>query len=301
VRIDDLKLFRNIALQRSLTRAAEQSGITQSAASQNIRDLERDLQVTLLDRTCRPLRVTPAGKSYLDFCQAVLREREVLEAKLSAFREEAAAGVVRFATIYSVGLSEVHSLEEDFRKRYPGGQLAIDYLRPEKVYEAVLLDRADLGVVSYPRPPKELHSTIWRQEEMVVTMAPSHRLAALPSLHVSSLQGEAFVAFDEDLPVQQHINRFLREEKVTVNKVIHLDNLDSIREAVAQGTGLAIVPKPVLKPYLEQGRLVAAPLVPRFPRRPLGIVYRRRKRFSKAAAAFLELLLERGLPPQART
>jgi DNA-binding transcriptional LysR family regulator len=46
---------------------------------------------------------------------------------------------------------------------------------------------------------------------------------------------------------------------------------------------------------------VAAPLVPRFPRRPLGIIYRRRKWFSKAAAAFLELLLERGLAPQART
>lgn len=258
------------------------------------------MQVPLLDRTRRPLRLTPAGRAYLDFCHAVLRERDGLEAKLSGFRESA-PGVVRFATIYSVGLSEVHSLETEFQARCPQGHLVVEYLRPEKVYEAVMEDRADLGVVSYPRPSKEVHSRIWRQEEMVVAMPPSHRLASMPSLHVSSLEGEAFVAFDEELPVQQHINRFLRQERVGVNKVIHLDNVDSIREAVSQGTGLAIVPKPVLKPYLEQGRLVAAPLVPRFPRRPLGIIYRRRKWFSKAAAAFLELLLERGLAPQART
>jgi DNA-binding transcriptional LysR family regulator len=300
LRIEHLKLFRDFATEKSLTRAAELNQITQSAASQAIKDLEQEMQVALIDRSRRPLRLTRAGKAYLDFCQAVLRERDVLEAKLSEYRESA-PGVVRFATIYSVGLSEVHSLEAEFRARCPQGELVVEYLRPEKVYEAVLEDRADLGIVSYPRPSKEVHSKIWRQEEMVVAMAPSHRLAALPSLHVSNLEGEAFVAFDEDLPVQQHINRFLRQERVTVNKVIHLDNVDSIREAVAQETGLAIVPKPVLKPYLEQGRLVAAPLVPRFPRRPLGIIYRRRKWFSKAAAAFLELLLERGLAPQARS
>lgn len=299
MRIDDLALFRDIAEERSLTRGAEMNRITQSAASQHLKELEEELQVVLLDRTRRPLHVTPAGQEYLEFCQNVLSERAALDAALSKFRE-VAASTVRFATIYSVGLSEVNSLEKEFRTRCPQATLTVDYLRPEKIYEAVLADRADLGLVSYPRASKEIRTTVWRLEDMVVAMAPSHRLAALPTLHASNLERQAFVAFDEELPVQQHINRFLRDEKVTVSKVIHLDNVDSIREAVAQGTGLAIMPKPVLKPYLEQGRLVAAPLVPRFPRRPLGIIYRKRKRFSKAAESFLMLLMERGLPPQAR-
>ncbi len=299
MRLADLKLFRDIAKERSLTKAAGMNGITQSAASQHVRDLEAQFDVELLDRSRRPLSVTAAGKLYADFCQQVLREKDTFDAAVGELRVSA-AGVVRFATIYSVGLSEVQTLEAEFRRRYPNAQLAIEYLRPERIYEALLEDRADLGIVSYPKSSKEIRATPWRVEDMMVAMPPSHRLAALPSLHALSLEGEAFVAFDEDLPIQQHINRFLKEEKVTVNKVIHLDNVDSIREAVSQATGISIVPKPVLKPYLEQGRLVAAPLIPRSPKRPLGIIYRRRKKFSRAADAFLKLLLERGLPPQAR-
>ncbi len=297
MRIEDLKLFRDVVIERSVSRGAELNEITQSAASQQLKELENQCRVQLLDRARRPLAPTPAGELFLNFCNEVLREKEELDAALSEFQEDV-EGVVHLSSIYSVGLSEVVSLQEEFRKRSPQAVLQVEYLRPERVYDAVLTGRSDLGIVSYPTATRDLVVIPWRQEEMVVAAAPTHPLAEFPSLHPSQLEGVNFVAFDHDLPIQHHIDRYLREQKVTVRKVIHLDNLDSIREAVAQKVGVTIAPKPALKSFLEQGRIIAIPIIPRTLRRPLGIVHRKKRKFSRSVSSFLDLLLERSTPPK---
>lgn len=297
MRLEDLKLFRDVVAEHSVSRGAELNEITQSAASQQLKELDNQCQVPLLDRSRRPLAPTPAGELFLAFCETVLREKEELDAALSEFRADV-EGTVHLTTIYSVGLSEVAQLQAEFAKRFPQVELVVEYLRPERIYEAILAGRADLGIVSYPSATRDLVVIPWRQEEMVVAAAPTHRLAQFPSLHPAQLEGASFVAFDQELPIQHHIEKYLREQKVTVKKVIHLDNLDSIREAVAQQVGITIAPKPALKSFLDQGRIVAIPLVPKGLRRPLGIVHRRKKKFTRAAQAFLDLLRELSMPPK---
>lgn len=298
MRLEDLKLFRDIATERSVSRGAELNDVTQSAASQHLLHLESRFRAPLLDRSVRPLAVTPAGRLYLDFCQRVLRMKDELDDAMAGLRpaEQSVEGIVHFATIYSVGLSEVTTLRAEFERRHPKAHLAIEYLRPERVYDALLSDRADLGVVSYPQKNKEIAIIPWRQEEMVAAMSPNHPLAGFPTVHPSQLEGMAFIAFDEELPIAKHIDRYLRAQRVGVRRVMHFDNIDSLREAVAQGSGIAIMPKTMTRAFVEQGRLVASPLVPKPLRRPLGIVHRRKKKFSRAAQAFLDLLRESALP-----
>ena len=68
-------------------------------------------------------------------------------------------------------------LEHEFGRRQPEAKLEVEYLRPEKVYSSVLADEADLGLVSYPEPSREITVIPWRQEEMVVAASPYHPLA----------------------------------------------------------------------------------------------------------------------------
>ena len=100
----DCKLFRDVAHAKSLSRAAQINGISQSAATQHIREVERRLGVQLLDRSTRPLGLTAAGKLYADLCRDVLRREEDFVAELGEIKESA-EGVVRVASIYSIGLS----------------------------------------------------------------------------------------------------------------------------------------------------------------------------------------------------
>lgn len=293
VDIERARLFRDIAQARSVSKGAKLNGISQSAASQHIQDLEEQLGLALLDRTSRPLTVTEGGKLYLDLCRDVLRRQDEFQAALERMKAEV-EGTVRIASIYSVGLSEMSQLEEEFSRRYPEAHLEVEYLRPEKVYEAVVTDRADLGLLSYPEATKEVTVLPWRQEEMVVAASPYHALAAKSEVLPEDLEGLDFVGFDEDLPIRRDIDRFLREYHVQVNLTLHFDNLQMIKEAVAHGEGVSIMPARVMEEEVAQGRLVPIPISISSLRlyRPVGIVHRRKKRFHRAGQAFLELLRE---------
>ncbi|MBS1872353.1 MAG: LysR family transcriptional regulator [Acidobacteria bacterium] len=293
--LDHLKLFRDIAHTRSVSRGAALNGVSQSAASQQLQELERQMDVPLLDRSTRPLTVTDAGRLYLDYCKDVLRRREDFEAALDRMKHQV-EGVVRVAAIYSVGLSEMSELEQRFTARHPGASLQVEYLRPEKIYEAVLADRVDLGLVSYPEPNRELTVLPWRQEEMMVVTSPYHPLAALRRIRPADLNGIDFIGFDDDLPIQQAVRRYLEEHGVTVRMVMHFDNLQMIKEAVTQRAGVSIMPARVVQAELAQGRLAAVPLSGGSLFRPVGIIHRKKKRFSGAALAFLEMLQESPAP-----
>jgi LysR family transcriptional regulator, transcriptional activator of the cysJI operon len=267
------------------------NGVSQSAASQHIHELEKDLEVALLDRSTRPLAATAAGELYSKLCREVLQKKEEFDLSLDRLKKEI-SGVVRVASIYSVGLSEMSNLEAQFSLRFPDATLVVDYLRPEKVYEAILEDRADLGLVSYPEPTRDLAVIPWRQEEMVVAASPRHALAGKNLVSPAELQGLTFIAFDEDLPIRRQVDKFLSDNHVQVDVTMHFDVIQMIKEAVAIGSGVSILPLRIMRPEIEQGRLVAIQLKLPGLVRPLGILYRKKKNFTRATEAFLQLLQE---------
>ena len=291
VNIAHLKLFKDICQARSVSKGAQVNGISQSAASQYVQELEKDLSIQLLDRSKRPLSLTQAGKLYYEMCRDMLRRREEFDAVLGHLLAEV-DGTVRVASIYSVGLSEMWRLETEFSRRYPEANLRVDYLRPEKVYASVEADQADLGLVSYPEPTKEIAVIQWRNEEMVLACTPYHPLAQCEEVNPADLEGRDFIGFDDDLPIRREVDRFLREHGVSVNLVMHFDNLQMIKEAVVLGSGVSIAPVRVLEAEIRQGRLVAVKLKEPGLFRPLGIIHRKRKKFNRAAQSFLDLLQE---------
>lgn len=286
---DRLRLFRDIAQSRSVSKGALMNGISQSAVSQYLQDLEEQMGATLLDRTTRPLTVTEAGKLYLDMCRDTLSRRDEFQAALEVLKEQV-EGTVRVASIYSVGLSELSRLEQEFVRRYPQARIEVQYLRPEKVYEAVVTDRADIGLLSYPEPTKEVTVLPWRQEQMAVAASPYHPLAKDSEVRPQDLDGLDFIGFDEDLPIRKDIDRFLREHHVHVNVTLHFDNIQMIKEAVAHGSGVSIMPARVMEEEVAQGRIVPIRIAGFELFRPVGIIHRRKKRFHRAGKALLDLL-----------
>jgi len=292
VTFENLKLFKDIAQTKSISRGAKMNGISQSAASQHVGEVERVLEVRLLDRGTRPLTLTPAGRLYYDLCRDALRRKDEFNTALGRLRSQV-EGSVRVASIYSVGLSEMSRLEAEFLRKFPQARLQVEYLRPEKVFEAVVNDQADLGLVSYPEPTKEIAVIPWREEEMVLAIAPGHALSDLAVARPEDLRGQDYICFDEDLPIRREVDRFLRDHGVQVNQVMHFDNIQMIKEAVALGSGVSILPERNLRAEVDRGRLVAVTLAAPGLFRPVGIIHRRRHKFSRAVAAFLDLLKAR--------
>lgn len=269
------------------------NGISQSAATQHIQELERRLGVQLLDRSTRPLGLTPGGKLYAELCRDVLRREEDFTASLDEIKAEV-EGTVRVASIYSIGLSEMSRLREEFTKLCPGAQLHVEYLRPDKVYEAVIEDQADLGFISYPEHRRDLTVIPWREERMTVAVYPAHELAGREMVLPKDLDGQDFIAFDEEVTIRRELDRFFKDSGVAVSVVMQFDNIQSIKEAVALGSGISILPERTMHAEVDQGRLVSIPLHAPELVRPTGIIHRKKKKFAKAGREFLSLVAATG-------
>src|SRR5579871_3628929 len=113
---EHLRLFKDMAQHRSVSKGAAANGLSQSAASQHLLELEREMGLELLDRSTRPLTVTEAGRLYLDMCRDILRRRAEFEAEADRLKQKV-EGRVKVASIYSVGLSELSQLEREFGRR----------------------------------------------------------------------------------------------------------------------------------------------------------------------------------------
>lgn len=291
--METLKVFCDVVRFRSFSKGAQENFLSQSAASQAVHHLEERLGVVMLDRAHRPFKLTHEGKFFYEGCREVLDRYLDLEAKVKSFHEEVNSNI-RIACIYSVGLRHMSRYVEIFSKQHPHAHIHLEYLHPDRVYESVLNEEVDLGVVSFPKASRELSVIPWRVEPMVLALSPEHSLARMKEMDPGQLKGEKFVGFDKNLVIRKEVDRFLRRHKTEVNVVLEFDNIEAIKRAVEIASGVSILPRPTLDREVKTGTLVAIPFSGKELIRPLGIIHRRGKNFHVNIARFIDLLRSEG-------
>jgi DNA-binding transcriptional LysR family regulator len=289
VNLASLKLYCDVLRLRSFSRGAAANGISQSAASQSIQQLEGELDLVLLDRSRRPLSATEEGRGFYEACRGLLQGFEKALADLSAAKQRV-DGTVRVAAIYSVGLHDMSRHMQPFMSAHPHARVLLECLHPHKVVDAVRNDQADLGILSYPTATRALEVIPLRSEPMVLVAHPTHRLARRRSLSPADLNAEKFIAFDRDLAIRKAIDRALRQHGIKVEVVMEFDNVETIKQAIGINAGLSILPRPTVVKEMGMRTVVALPLG--FPGlvRPIGILRRRGKPLTPAVARFVEQL-----------
>ncbi len=289
--LEAIRIFCDVVRQRSFSRAAAMNHVSQSAASQNVLQLERSLGVRLLDRSKRPFTLTPEGQVYYNGCKMLVEQYAAVEAQVRSLRN-GVSGVVNVAAIYSVGLSGMSRYVQRFAQLYPEARVHLAYLHPDRVAESVAAEEMDLGLLSYPRGGRELVAVPWCEEPMVVACPPGHRLSGRSTVTAADLAGEPFVAFSDTLTIRREVDGQLRRHRCEVQVVMAFDNIETIKRAVEIGEGLAILPAPTIQTEVAAGSLVAVPLDRPRMIRPLGIIHRRRL-LTPTEQAFIDVILDR--------
>ncbi|MBI2204883.1 MAG: LysR family transcriptional regulator [Candidatus Rokubacteria bacterium] len=287
--LETLRLYCDIVRHRSFSRGAEEHFVTQSAASQAVAQLEGQLGVPLIDRTKRPLVVTPEGTTFFEACREILGAWDKARADVGAVKARV-DGTVRVAAIYSLGLHDVSRHMQRFHALYPDARVQLDCLHPHKVVDAVTSGAADVGIMSYPPAMRSLSTVPLRDEPMAFVCHPRHRLARRRTVRPADLNGEAFVAFDPELTIRRAIDRALRQANVKVNIVMAFDNIETIKQAVIIAAGVTILPRHTVQNEVGVGALSVVPLAIPELVRPVGIIHRRQKPLSPAVSRFIQLL-----------
>lgn len=289
VQLKGLKVFCDVVRQRSFSRAADENEISQSGASQLVQQLEEGLGVKLIDRSKRPFVLTPEGEVYYEGCREVVERYFAVEDRVRTLHEEV-AGRLRVASIYSVGLHHMNRYTQEFLAQHPKANVRLEYLHPNRVYQAVEDDLADLGLVSYPKSSRTIKAIAWREEPMVLVCAPAHPLATRRHVNLSELDGQKIIGFDSELTIRREIDRVLHLHQATANVVMEFDNIETIKRAIEIDAGVGLLPEPTVSREVESGTLRAVPLDTDELVRPLGIIHRRGKELNAAAQRFIELL-----------
>jgi DNA-binding transcriptional LysR family regulator len=185
---------------------------------------------------------------------------------------------------------------QEFLGRHPKANVRVEYQHPDRVYELVERDQADLGLVSYPRASRSIHAISWRDEPMVVVCAPTHDLSGRGVLDLRQLQGRPMVSFDVNLMIRREIDRELQRHGVEVQVVMEFDNTETIKRAIEIDAGIGLLPAPTVQREVASGTLCAIPLRDAPLIRPLGIIQRRGKEPSRTVRLFIEFLLQKARP-----
>ncbi len=287
--LKSIQVFCDVIAHRSFSKAAEDHGISQSAVSQTIHQLEEHLGVRLIDRSKRPFVLTVEGDSYHQGCRRILTEMGTLEDAVRGLHQQV-IGRVNVASIYSIGLHHLALQVKNFLSEYPQANVKLEYQHPTRVYELVENGQVDIGFVSYPKSTRSINATLWQEEPMVLVCSPQHQLAEEKEVDFSRLDGSDFIAFDSALRVRSEVDRFLAKVSVETRNVMELDNIETIKRAVEINAGLSFLPAQTVEREVQLGTLSTVALREVAPKRPIGIIQRRGNPVGLTTRRFLETL-----------
>ena len=289
--VEVMKTFCDLVETGSFTKAAEVNYISQSAVSQQLAKLERELSVQLISRGGGLVSPTDAGKAFYQGSKEIIRRHEQMLGEVRS-AADSIRGVLRVGTIYSVGFYLLDPYVQRFLKRHPEVNLHLEYTNWNRIYGAIISGEMDLGVVACPEKNRSIEIIPLTSEELVVVAPPTHELAWRRKVAPSDLQGEKFVAFAENIPTRRHIDRAMKRHKVDVNIVMEFDNIELLKRAIMVASGISILPKDNVEREIAYRTLSCSRLDGSAGEwsRPVAIVRRRGSAPSPAERMFLGLL-----------
>src|SRR3954454_6290227 len=231
MQIESLKVFCDLAETESFTKAAQINNVTQSAVSQQISSLERVFKSLLIERSKKKFRLTREGQVLYDYSKQIIQTYDLLYSKLQEIKD-IISGTIRVATIYSIGLHDLPPYMKKFLKAYPTVNVHVEYRRSNQVYEDVVSNVVDIGLVSYPQRDSRLEIVSLRKEMLILICHPHHSLAKQKTVKLRELAGQHFISFDPDIPTRHAIDKMLKEQNVDVKHVMEFDNIETVKRAV---------------------------------------------------------------------
>lgn len=285
--LSQLEVFLAVARERRFSRAAEKLYRTQSAVSQTIRKLEDELGEALFDRSSREGMLTDAGQVLFEYAEQLLNLRRDAQESLTELRELQKGQLViaanEFTALYLLPVLA------DFRRLHPMIKIRVQRSLGSHIPDEVLQHGAEIGVLSYKPEEPRLHSIVTYLDELVLVVAPSHPLASATQVSIRHLGAESFVAHIVSSPYRETVLQAFKKYKTPLHMDLELPTLQAIKQFVAMGNGVALMPELSVENEVARRELVRIPVRELRVQRKLRLIYRKEAALSHAARAFLKV------------
>lgn len=260
--IDSRQLLTVVTLARTrnFTEAAKELGLTQSAVSHSLKALERQLDQTLIERSGRQMRLTPAGDYLVRESTELLRRMQGIRNRLENL-EDWGQGRLRIGATPSCCNWILPQVLREVKQSFPGCSIMV---KPDRGYanlQRLRNDEVDIVLaVSMSDGSQDLEKVDWFSDELLVILPPFHPLVGKDKLTADDINGETVHLFGNDSQSDTVIKDFLNSNGSRAQEFIEVGNIEAVKEMVKIGQGIAFLPEWVAQHETKQGSLVARPL-----------------------------------------
>ncbi|RMS74819.1 Regulatory protein, LysR:LysR, substrate-binding [Pseudomonas savastanoi] len=285
--LNHLHTFSLVIAHGSFSAAAERLHLTQPAVSLQIRQLEDQLNLKLIERVGKRLKPTSAGTTLLEH---IARIEAVVEDALLELSSHASgvAGKVAIGTGATACIHLLPPMLQALRRRFAQLDVRVSTGNTDGILKAVEENRLDLALVTLPASGRSLHITPLLEDEFLAIFASSQQpiAAEMTPEHLCELP---LVVFEAGSSTRLLINEWFLQAGIRVKPVMELGSIEAIKEMVAAGLGYSIVPRMAVAAVHHRRGLQVLQLVPGLSR-TLGIALRQDKPVSKALRQVLDAL-----------
>jgi len=290
-----LRTLVTIVELSSFTRAGVKLGLSQSAISQQIGALERQLGVRLLRRTGTGARPTAAGELLVNHARQIIARIDAARRQVSEF-DSSSGGVLRVGAGGAVCHHILPGVLAALREAFPRLELHVRSAHTDLTLERLLGGEIDAGVLTLPVVQPRLRLVEAGSDELVLIAAPSHPLAARSQVDPVDLADEPLLICERRSRTFHLVERRLLEAGVFPRVAMEIDHQEAVTKMVATGLGVAIVPRWAVVDEVEAAAVTAVPFAEGGLRRDWAVGFLEESQPRQALRAFVRLCAER-IPP----
>ena len=292
--VENFKIFSDLVESESFSRAAKLNGITQSAVSQQLRAMEKHFNILIVDRSQKQFRLTREGQKLYESAKEILYLYDKLNSELQEMKK-VISGTIHISTVYSIGLHELPPYVKVFLAKFPEVNIRVEYRRANMVYEDILTNSIDLGLIAYAQKHKQLEVLPFHDDVLVLVVSPEHPFADRKSVDIQDVAGQKFIGFEPDIPTRKATDAIFKEENIEAEPVMEFDNVETVKRAVEINAGIAILPQTTVVREEAQGLLKILKFKNKTYKRPLALIHRKGRVLTPAIKKLIDLLTSKDL------
>lgn len=239
--LKQLEYFMTLSQELHFTRAAEKLGITQPSLSQQIRMLEHEVGMPLFDRVGKKTLLTEAGRALLHHGYNVFHELSQARAVISEL-QGLKRGTLKIGALLTVVNYLLPPTVMGFHNSYPNVELSVLGLRTGDIYNGLLQNELDLGIVFLPMEHEDLEAIPLYKEYLALAVSVDHPMAQTPFVTLDILKDTPSVLLPNTYFLRQVINEHCRSLAFTPQPVLEMTTMESIITMVGKGVGVTVLP-----------------------------------------------------------
>jgi LysR family hydrogen peroxide-inducible transcriptional activator len=271
---NELRYLVAIAQEKSFGRAAQRCFVSQPALSVAIQKLEEELGTQLFERGKAEITVTPVGARIVEQAQKVLEEATRIRDIAQAGRNQL-VGLFRLGVIYTVAPYLLPDLIPALNDRAPQMPLEIEENLTEQLEAALKSGRTDAAIIAMPFEPPGVATEFLYEEPFQVVVPQHHRWARRKTIQPSELAGEHTILLNVGHCFRDQVLDACPELNRGAAPVTRTNSLETVRNMVASGLGVSVLPRDALTPKYHSRLVVSVPFTKPVPSRRIALAYRK--------------------------